>query len=52
MLAHRQVFVRIAGAISGRSEIGTMRVYVEGESQVADRQYDRTDVILIVILTL
>jgi len=28
-----------------------MRVYVEGESQVVDRQYDRTDVILIVILT-
>ena len=28
-----------------------MRVYVEGESPVVDRQYDRTDVILIVILT-
>ena len=28
-----------------------MRVYVEGESQAVDRQYDRTDVILIVILT-
>ena len=28
-----------------------MRVYVDGKSQVVDRQYDKTDVILIVILT-
>ncbi len=28
-----------------------MRVYVEGKSQMIDRQYDKTDVILIVILS-
>ena len=28
-----------------------MRVYVEGKSQAVDRQYDKTDVILIVILS-
>ena len=28
-----------------------MRVYVEGKSQVVDRQYEKTDVILIVVLT-
>ena len=29
-----------------------MRVYVEGKSQMIDRQYDKTDVILIVILSI
>jgi hypothetical protein len=51
VLAYRQVIELDARNGAGGESDWTMRIYVEGKSQMIDRQYDKTDVILIAILS-